>query len=226
MMPYPTIACYNRAMKNTLASFFDHTIYGIISVEHGAGRLAEELCTAMLAGGIKIIQYREKYRSQKIRYKECVCLRRLTRAAGAIFIVNDDIAVAQAVDADGIHIGQDDMPIEEARKIVGEEKIIGLSTHSPAQGLDAVARGADYIGVGPVFTTQTKANVCAAVGLEYVRFVKENITIPWVAIGGIKEHNIVQVTSAGASCVCLVTEITAASDVTTTAKQLCERMLR
>jgi len=211
-------------MKNNLTRFFSHSIYGIVSVEHGAGRSAEELCAAMLAGGIDIIQYREKYRSQKIRFEECQSLRKLTRDAGALFIVNDDIAVALAVDADGIHLGQDDIPIEEARKLLGNEKIIGLSTHSPAQGLDAVARGADYIGVGPIFSTQTKANVCATVGLEYVRFVKENISIPWVAIGGIKEHNLTQVIEAGASCVCLVTEITSSPDITATATRLSEKI--
>ena len=211
-------------MKTDLNTLFRGSIYGIVSVEHGAGRSAEELCAAMLAGGIRIVQYREKYRSQKIRFEECTLLRKMTKDAGALFIVNDDIAVAQAVDADGIHIGQDDIPIEEARRILGHDKVIGLSTHSPAQGLDAVKRGADYIGVGPVFATQTKANACAAVGLEYVRFVKEHIDIPWVAIGGIKEHNLDTVIAAGASCVCLVTEITSAADIIATTRRLTEKI--
>jgi thiamine-phosphate pyrophosphorylase len=211
-------------MKNNLAALFTQSIYGIVSVEHGAGRNAQELCAAMLEGGIRIIQYREKYRSQKIRFEECLLLRKMTHDAGALFIVNDDIAVALAVNADGIHLGQDDIPIEEARKLIGTDKIIGLSTHAPAQGLNAVTRGADYLGVGPVFSTKTKANVCDPVGLEYVRFAAAHIGIPWVAIGGIKENNLVDVIAAGARCTCLVTEITAAYDIRMTVARLCANM--
>lgn len=207
-------------MKEKLKELFNSGIYGIISVEHGNGRSAAYQCEEMLKGGIKIIQYREKYRSKKVRFNECKTLRKLCTKYNACFIINDDIDIALAVKADGIHIGQDDIPIKEARKIVGNDIIIGLSTHNPEQGLNAVERNADYIGVGPVFKTQTKANVCSPVGLEYVEFVNKNISIPWVAIGGIKQHNMKQVINHGASCICLVTEIVAAENIQSTIKSL------
>lgn len=212
-------------MKIRLNELFKNSLYGIVSVEHGAGRSAVYQCEEMLKAGIKIIQYREKYRSKKIRYNECLELRKLCLDYNACFIVNDDIDIALAVKADGIHIGQDDLPIEEARNIVGPDMIIGLSSHSPEQGLDAVRRGADYIGVGPVYATKTKANVCDPVGLDYVSFVSNNISIPWVAIGGIKTHNIDQVISQGASCICLVTEIVAAKDIQKCVKKLQKKIL-
>jgi thiamine-phosphate pyrophosphorylase len=127
------------------------------------------------------------------KYRECLAIRELTSRAGALFIVNDDPALAIAVKADGVHIGQDDMPIEAARSVLGAGMIIGVSTHSPEQALDAVRRGADYIGVGPLFVTSTKTDVCAPVGLEYLEFAVKNIGIPFVAIGGIKRHNLPEV---------------------------------
>lgn len=189
-------------------------------MEHGNGRSAEYLCEEMLKAGIRIIQYREKYRPAHIQLEECRRLRLLTREYNACFIINDHAETAQIIDADGLHIGQDDLSVSDARDIVGPDRIIGLSTHSPEQGLKAVRDGADYIGAGPVFSTNTKTNVCAPVGIEYVKFAKENITIPWVAIGGIKQHNIQQVKNAGATCICLVTEITMADDIQSTIRSL------
>ena len=137
----------------------------------------------------------------------------MTLKENVTFIVNDDIALAQIVDADGVHIGQDDLPPEEVRKIIGSDKIIGLSTHSPEQGLAAVKSGVDYIGVGPIYPTQTKENVCAAVGLEYLDWVIDNLEIPFVAIGGIKKHNVKDVVKHGARCVSMVTEILEADSI-------------
>ncbi|HEX2937751.1 MAG TPA: thiamine phosphate synthase, partial [Ruminiclostridium sp.] len=113
----------------------------------------------MLSGGAKIIQYREKDMPMLRQYEQCLKLRRMTKDAGAMLIIDDYVGLALAVGADGVHIGQEDLPIEAVRKIAGEEMLIGLSTHSPEQALDAAARGADYIGVGPVFETHTKKNV-------------------------------------------------------------------
>lgn len=148
----------------------------------------------------------------------------MTREAGVVFIVNDDIDLALAVDADGVHVGQEDLPVEEVRRLVGKDMIIGLSTHSPEQARDAEKRGADYIGVGPVFATNTKKDVCAPVGLEYVEYVVKNIKIPFVAIGGIKEHNIAEVKKRGASCFAMVTEIVGAKDIPAKIKALREKL--
>lgn len=93
-------------------------------------------------------------------------------------------------DADGVHVGQDDWPVEDVRKLIGDQKIIGLSTHSPQQGRQALAAGADYIGVGPIFSTQTKEDVCAPVGPDYLEYAVRTVPVPFVASGGIKLHNI------------------------------------
>jgi thiamine-phosphate pyrophosphorylase len=119
------------------------------------------------------------------------------------------------VKADGVHIGQDDLPPEKVRELIGDDLVLGLSTHSPAQAQAAEALGGviDYIGVGPIFTTHTKKNVCDAVGLEYLDYVVRHIKLPFVAIGGIKEHNIAQVRQARAQTIALVTEIVGAEEI-------------
>lgn len=191
----------------------EHGLYCITGEEYSAGRPTVEVVRQMVGAGVKIIQYREKDASGKERYADCCMIRDITSAAGLAFIVNDDVALARAVGADGVHIGQDDMPIEEVRHIAGDDMIIGLSTHSPQQAEDAVRRGADYIGVGPLYATKTKKDVCAAVGLEYLDYAVKNVTIPFVAIGGIKLHNIDTVLSRGAQCVAMVTEIIGAENI-------------
>ena len=137
----------------------------------------------------------------------------MTRQAGAAFIVNDDIDLALLVDADGVHVGQEDLPVAAVRSLVGPDRAIGLSTHSPDQARGAVEAGADYIGVGPIFATQTKDDVCAPVGLSYLDFVAANFDLPFVAIGGIKEHNLAEVAARGGRCAALVTEIVGARDI-------------
>jgi thiamine-phosphate pyrophosphorylase len=193
--------------------FREIDIYGLTSQEHSLGRTNLEVVRAMLDAGIKLVQYREKDKSSAVKLRECEAIRELTRQARALFLVNDDVALAQAVDADGVHVGQDDLPVPVVRRLLGPGKIIGLSTHSPNQARAAVAAGADYIGVGPIFATQTKKDVCAPVGLEYLEWVVKNLAIPFVAIGGIKEHNIGEVVCRGAYCVAMITEIVSKPDI-------------
>ena len=188
-------------------------LYCLTSEEHSLGRSNLEVVQAMLDAGIKLIQYREKDKPGRVKLEECAAIRELTRKAGALFLVNDDVAVAQAVDADGVHVGQDDLPVPVVRRLLGPDKIIGLSTHCPDQARAAVAAGADYIGVGPIFATKTKKDVCAPVGLEYLEWVTANLSIPFVVIGGIKEHNIAEVVQRGATCVAMITEIVAKPDI-------------
>ena len=186
-------------------------IYGITFERFSNGRDNIEVVGEMIKGGIKIIQYREKDKSFKEMFKEAKVLRDMTKEAGVEFIINDHVELALMVEADGVHIGQDDWPLLEVRKLIGDDKIIGVSTHSEKQAREAVKLGADYIGVGPIFDTKTKDY--ETVGVEYLQFVAQNISIPFVAIGGIKEHNIDQVIKAGAKSVALVTEITQAKDI-------------
>ncbi|MEW6696789.1 MAG: thiamine phosphate synthase [Bacillota bacterium] len=200
-------------VKRGLAEFLKTGIYGITAEEYSRGRDNIQVVREMIDAGIKIIQYREKEKKARQQYEECLVIRELTRQAGVTFIVNDHIDLALLVDADGVHIGQDDLPPEQVRQLVGAERLIGLSTHSPAQARAAQAAAVDYIGVGPIFATRTKKDVCDPVGLEYLEYVVKNVSLPFVAIGGIKEHNIRQVTARGARCIALVTEIVGAADI-------------
>lgn len=188
-------------------------LYCLTSEEHSLGRSNLEVVKEMIGAGIKVIQYREKEKNKLAKYEECREIRKVTKEHDVTFIVNDDVDLAIVVKADGVHIGQDDLPIEEVRKLVGPEMIIGLSTHSPEQAQQAVKRGADYIGVGPIFRTFTKKDVCEPVGFEYLDYVVKNIPLDFVAIGGIKEHNVGEVVKRGAKCVAMVTEIVGSQDI-------------
>jgi thiamine-phosphate pyrophosphorylase len=198
----------------TKSRFPDSDIYGITAGRFSLGRSNLEVVREMLEAGIRIIQYREKDFSMRQKYQECLSIRELTARYQACFIVNDDVHLALAVESDGVHVGQDDLPVEKVRELVGDKMILGLSTHSPEQAEKAFSSGVvDYIGVGPLFTTFTKKDVQAPVGLGYLDYVVHHCRIPFVAIGGIKESNVAEVARHGASCICLVTEIVGASDI-------------
>ncbi len=199
--------------QQVLSKLRETGIYGITAEEYSLGRSTIDVVKQMVQAGIKIIQYREKEKKARLRYEECLRIREITREAGAALIVNDYVDMALLIGADGVHIGQDDLPPSGVRELVGNEMIIGLSTHSPDQAQTAVRAGVDYIGVGPIFATKTKKDVCNPVGLEYLEYVVRNIDLPFVAIGGIKEGNIATVHSKGAACIALVTEIVGAKDI-------------
>lgn len=190
----------------------DFKLYAITGEQFHPGRAMIEVMEEALRGGCDIIQLRDKKSPKRAVLEKAQALRELTRRYGATFIVNDHIDVALAVDADGIHLGQDDLPLEEARKIVGG-KIIGISTHAIEEARQAERDGADYIGVGPVFPTKSKEDVVAPVTTEYVRQVAAEIRTPFVAIGGIKLHNVDEVLRAGATRICAISEIVGSPDV-------------
>jgi thiamine-phosphate pyrophosphorylase len=172
---------------------------------------------AALRGGVEIVQLRMK----NAREDEIVTAgRRFARvcaARHALFILNDRPDLVAACDADGVHVGQNDVPVAEARAAVGRSRLVGLSTHSPAQ-IDA-ALGADYIGVGPVFATPTKPGR-SAVGLELVRYAALHAPVPFFAIGGIDVHNVERVREAGAHGVAVVRALTDAQDPDRAARRL------
>ena len=159
-----------------------------------------------LKGGVDILQLREKHMPANKIIELGKKVKLLCAEYGATFIVNDRVDIAYVLEADGVHLGQDDMDIESARKILGANAIIGISTHAPEQAQKAVADGADYIGMGPVFTTPTKPGR-QSVGLEYVKWVCENIKIPAFAIGGIDLDNVRDVVNAGAKKIAVVRAI-------------------
>ncbi len=169
-----------------------------------------ETVEAALQGGLKLVQYRDKNVDDDVRYANALKLRELCHRYDALFIVNDRIDLAIAVDADGVHLGQHDLPYAFARKMLGPDKIIGRSTTNPDEFLKAMAESPDYIGVGPVHETPTKAGKAAS-GYEYVQYAAAHCTIPWFAIGGIDMDNVKAAIEAGASRVSVVRAIMSSS---------------
>lgn len=187
-------------------------IYALTDSRLSLGRPLEHVCRQLLEAGVKILQYREKHASMRQKYEDCLIARQLCNEYGACFIVNDHLDLALMTHADGLHIGQDDLPVAEIRKLA-PDLIIGLSTHSPAQASAALAAGVDYIGVGPIYPTNTKEDVVPPVGLEYLDYVVSNVPLPFVAIGGIKAHNVDVIARHGARCCALVSELVGAKDI-------------
>ncbi|NJR66108.1 MAG: thiamine phosphate synthase [Leptolyngbyaceae cyanobacterium CRU_2_3] len=165
-----------------------------------------EAVEAALQGGLTLVQYRDKTADDLIRLHTAEKLKQLCHRYDALFILNDRVDLALAVDADGVHLGQDDLPVAIARQILGSQRIIGRSTHNPDDLKRAIAEGADYIGVGPVYATPTKAGRPAA-GLDYVQYATQHATVPWFAIGGIHAENVSEVMAAGANRVSVVRAI-------------------
>jgi thiamine-phosphate pyrophosphorylase len=181
------------------------------------GRDAAPLLAAALAGGVHVVQLREKDAPGDLLLEAAEVFRAACDAAGALFILNDRPELAGPARADGVHLGQDDMPVAEARELLGEGPIIGLSTHTPAQ-VDR-ATGVDYIGVGPVHATPTKPGR-PAVGTELVRHAAAHATIPFFAIGGIDAQNCAAVVAAGARRIAVMRAITEAPDPEATTRAL------
>jgi thiamine-phosphate pyrophosphorylase len=162
--------------------------------------------------GCKIVQYREKNRSTREMISEAAETKRIC-SDKAIFLVNDRIDVALAVGADGVHIGQDDMPIGTARKLLGENKIIGLTVHNIDEAIEAEKRGANYIGLSPIFDTATKKDAGDGIGPEKIQEIKNAIRIPIVAIGGINNENCESVVQNGADSLVAISAVICSEDV-------------
>ena len=171
-----------------------------------------------LRGGLTLVQYRDKEIDDNVRLAIAQQLCQLCHNYGALFIVNDRVDLALAVDADGVHLGQQDIPIALAREILGSHKIIGRSTTNPDEMEAAIAEGADYIGVGPVHKTPTKPGK-NPVGLKYIEFAAQNCPIPWFAIGGIDITNVDRVIAAGGQRVAVVRAIMEAEQPSVTVRQ-------
>jgi len=181
-----------------------------------------EIARRVLFGGAKAIQLRGKGLSSKELLSQAREIRELSKKTGAMLIVNDRADIALLSDADGVHLGQDDLPIAEARKILGSGKLIGISTHNLEQAIKAGAAGADYIGFGPVFGTKTKADAEEAKGLEALREITNSVKIPVAAIGGITLENAKEVAKAGADAVAVISAIAKADDIKATTKRFVE----
>lgn len=177
-----------------------------------------ELLREAAAGGARLFQYRNKTDSALIAYRQALHLRQVAADVQALFIVNDRCDLALAVEADGVHLGQDDLPLPLARSLMGSNKLIGISTHREADVQSAIAGDADYLGFGPIFSTASKRDHDPVVGLEGLRRVRTLTRLPIFAIGGITEDNVAAVVEAGADGVAVISALAQASDVAATVR--------
>ena len=172
--------------------------------------VAEKLC----AGGAKLLQLRAKDLPTCNFLDIARIIHEICQRHGCLLIINDRTDIALAVNADGVHVGQEDLPLAAARKVIGQEKIIGVSTHDPQQAIEAERGGADYIGFGPLFGTNTKATGYTARGLNQLREIRKLVKVPIVAIGGVTAERAPSALDAGANAVAMISDLLLASDVT------------
>ncbi len=180
--------------------------------------------TSAISAGVKIVQYREKEFGFDEQVGEARELRRVTKEKGVLLIINDDVEIALEVEADGVHIGQDDTSYAEARKVLGSGKIIGVTVHNVSEAVLAEKMGADYLGVSPIFDTTTKLDAGKGSGVELIQRVKKAVRLPIIAIGGINYNNLEEVMGAGADGAVAMSAIIAKDDVSAECKKFIEMM--
>ena len=183
-----------------------------------------EVLKASATAGAKLFQYRNKTASMKAAYAEALPLRKLAQDLGVLFIVNDRCDLALAVDADGVHLGQGDLPLTLARKVMGPDKLIGISTHSPEQVRAATAGGPDYLGFGPIFTPGSKTDHDPVVGIAGLKVIRAQTVLPIFAIGGITMESVGEVMRAGASGAAVISAILKAPDIRGTVRAFVSRI--
>jgi len=188
------------------------TLYPVSGEQLANGRSDLEWLAAVLAGGARIVQLRDKQASGRALYHKALEFRHLTRAAGALLIINDRLDLALAIDADGVHLGNDDLPAEAARAIA-PELIIGVSCNTEEQAASAAERGASYFNIGPLFPTQTKDGLSTFIGPEAIPRFASRCSLPFTVMGGIKHHHITQLIGLGARRLAVVTALTRAADI-------------
>jgi thiamine-phosphate pyrophosphorylase len=202
-----------------MALFDQAALYVVITEQFCGGRAALSVLDAVLEAGVKIVQFREKGHDGGELYRRCVAFRERTRAAGALLIVDDRLDVAMAAGADGVHLGQNDLPVAAARALA-PELIVGASSHNLAEALAAQQEGASYVNIGPIFDTKTKSVATGAVGPRMIDEIRPYLIVPFTCMGGIKENNVHEVVSRGARHVAMVTAVTQAEDVRAAAERL------
>lgn len=199
-------------------------IYPVITNEFCNGKSTYIVLQEVLKGGAKMVQIREKDLSTADFYNLCLECREITREHDALMIVNDRIDIALAVGADGVHLGQDDMPLRVAKKIA-PDLIYGISTHNSDEAVLAQIEGADYINIGPIYPTQTKKVGYPAVGTKELADILLDINIPFTVMGGIKEKHIPELKNLGCKRVAMVTAITQAENISATVKNFNDMIL-
>jgi thiamine-phosphate pyrophosphorylase len=198
----------------------DYSLYLVTDSALSRGRSQLEIVAAAIRGGVTVVQYREKTVGLRVLIEQALALQTLCRQAAVPFIVNDRVDVALAVDADGVHVGQDDMPASLARQLIGPDRIVGVSVENIAQARQAQADGADYVGASPIFATPTKPDAPRPMGLEGLREVARVCSLPIVAIGGMNKTNAAEALRAGAAGIAVVSAIVQADDVERASREL------
>ena len=199
-----------------------HGLYVITSAVPDRGRPHLDVARAAVAGGARVIQLRDKQASSRQLLELALAIRGITKPAGLLFIVNDRLDIALAAGADGVHLGDEDLPIGLARKIVGEKLIIGASAGSVAEAQAAAAAGADYLGVGCIFPTPSKPDAGPPLGCQIIREIRAAVNLPLIAIGGINATNAKAALQAGADGLAVISAVSSADDMVAATRNLVE----
>jgi thiamine-phosphate pyrophosphorylase len=198
----------------------DYSLYLVTDRGLARGRSTPEIVTAAVQGGTTVVQLREKDCSTREFIEQSLAIKEFLKDHGVPLIINDRVDVAQAVKADGVHLGQTDMPLGLAKKILGDSMIIGISAESLQDAIEAEKGGADYLGVSPIYATPTKTDTAPPLGLEGLREIRKAVGLPLVGIGGLTKENSVEVIRNGADGVAVVSAIVAADDPEAAAREL------
>lgn len=197
----------------------DYTLYFVTDRELMSCDTVEQSVELAIDGGASVVQLREKNLSSREFYETALRVLEITKPRGVPLIINDRLDICLAAGADGVHLGQSDIPCKIAREILGADKIIGVSSHNPAEAAQAKADGADYLGVGAAFCTSTKSNT-TPVTPETIREIREAVLLPFVVIGGVNEKNISQLYGLGINGAAVVSAICAKPDITAAAREM------
>lgn len=208
-----------RTLSERIAIFQSSDLYPVVSSEFCNGRSVCEIVSAIAAGGAKLIQLREKNLSDCAMFELVKKCKEITDRYQMLLLVDDRLDIAMAAGADGVHLGQDDFPLTEARKLA-PEMFFGVSTHNAEEIDKALADGCSYLNIGPMFPTRTKSVACGALGLETIEKLAQKVTCHFSVMGGIKEHHLELLTAKGFKHIAMVTEITQAADVEAKVKAL------
>ncbi|OAA91795.1 thiamine phosphate synthase [Clostridium ljungdahlii] len=200
----------------------DYSLYLVTDRSFLKDKPLQQAVEEAILGGVTLVQLREKDASTREFYEIAKEVKKVTDHYKVPFLINDRLDIAQAVNADGVHLGQSDMPINIARKILGKDKIIGISAGNVDEALEAEKSGADYIGIGTIFFTGTKKDIDTPIGIEGLRKIYNSISIPAVAIGGVNETNFKEVLSTEVDGISVISAILGKSNITTAAKTLCK----
>ena len=199
----------------------EFTVYVITDPHLSKGRSHEDVAARALEGGASVIQLRDKQATTRELCETGTRIQALTKKWGALFIINDRVDIALAIDADGVHVGQDDLPAAAARRLLGPGKVLGVSTENGRQAGQAEADGATYVAIGPIFEARgSKADAGEAIGLEAITDLRKHTTLPIIAIGGIKHDRVAEVARAGADGAAVMTAIIGADDIASATRDM------